>query len=329
MPITIFRPSGDGPHPLVVVNHGRNSAARAEMARWRPEHMARYLVAKGFVVMAPTRVGYGETAGDFDPESSGTCSRMRVEPLSIAASDQVLATVEFAKTLPYVDASRWLVAGSSVGGLAAVATVGRNPAGLVGGINFAGGIGAGPNVPPGKPCGAAEIERYWNALAKTAVAPMVWLYWRNDQSWGERHPVQWHKAWVQGGGKADFVVMPSVGSDGHGGMVADMESWLPVVDGFLSGLGFKQPAIVPRPASSGFARVDEVERVPLRPHGRQTGYAKFLEIKHPRAFAIGEGGAFGWATGDYAHGRALGFCQRSGQSCKLYAVDDEVVWLGR
>ena len=30
--------------------------------------------------------------------------------------------------------------------------------------------------------------------------------------------------------------------------------------------------------------------------------------------------------GDYAAGKALGNCQRSGQACRLYAVDDAVVW---
>lgn len=28
----------------------------------------------------------------------------------------------------------------------------------------------------------------------------------------------------------------------------------------------------------------------------------------------------------YAHGKALGSCQRFGQTCKLYAVDNAVVW---
>ena len=33
------------------------------------------------------------------------------------------------------------------------------------------------------------------------------------------------------------------------------------------------------------------------------------------------------SSGDWAMGRALGFCQRrSGDRCKLYAVDDDVVW---
>ncbi len=144
VPVTIYRPPGDGPFPLFVLNHGRAvEAKRAQQGRYRPEPLARYLVAKGFVVMVPNRIGYWETYGGFDPEYSGCRS---IEPMSMAASDQVLATVSFARTLPYVDGSRWLVGGVSVGGLTSVATVGRAPEGLLGGINFSGGTGGNPDM---------------------------------------------------------------------------------------------------------------------------------------------------------------------------------------
>ena len=42
-------------------------------------------------------------------EQSGSCDDRRPEPMSLAASDQVLAKAVFAKSLPYVDTSRWQV----------------------------------------------------------------------------------------------------------------------------------------------------------------------------------------------------------------------------
>jgi len=51
--------------------------------------------------------------------------------------------------------------------------------------------------------------------------------------------------------------------------------------------------------------------------------------KPPRAFAVGDQGGWGDVTGDYVTGRALGFCQRSGQPCTLYAVDGDMVWPGK
>ena len=113
--------------------------------------------------------------------------------------------------------------------------------------------------------------------------------------------------------------------DGHSGLTRDMDHWLPVVDAFLTQLGFSQPAIVTSPAASGFAAVDAVAAVPVGTSGK-AAYAKFLEMAVPRAFAVSNKGGFGLASGDYAAGRALGNCQRYGNPCALYAVDGDVVW---
>ena len=127
IPVTIYRPADDAKHPLVVFNHGRATTdKRAMQGRSRPEQQARWLVKKGFVVMAPTRVGYADNFGDFDPEFSGNCNDRRMEAMHQAPVDQVLATVELARTLPYVDASRWVVMGQSLGGQTSVATVARS-----------------------------------------------------------------------------------------------------------------------------------------------------------------------------------------------------------
>ena len=323
LPITVYRPPGEGPYPLVVFNHGRAVAAkRAVQGRYRPEAAARYLVAKGFVVLAPNRIGYWETYGSFDPEATACRT---IEPLSVAASDQVLATVEFAKTLPYVDTSRWLVAGVSVGGVTSVATVARAPPGLLGGINFSGGTGGSPDVDPGRPCNPHASKRYWGEIAKSAQAPMLWLYWENDKYWGADIPKTWHKAWVDGGARAQFVGFAAIGEDGHAGVNIDMDRWLPVVDGFLAQLGFDKPAIVKAPPPSAFAAIDATAAVPVGRSGK-AAYAKFLEMALPRAFAVSSKGGFGHARGDYAAGRALGNCQRYGNPCALYAVDSDVVW---
>ena len=327
IPVTIFRPRGDGPFPLVIMNHGRaNAERRAQQGRQRFEHLSRYLVAKGFVVLLPTRVGYAETYGDFDPESSGPCVMRRIEPMAQAVSDQVLATLEFAKSLPYVDTTRWLVMGQSVGGLAAVATVWRNPPGLLGGINFAGGTGGDPENNPGRPCNPQGVLRLWGGKAAEARVPMLWLYWQNDLYWGADNPRRWHEAWVEGGAKAEFQSLPAAGTDGHGGVNVDMDHWAPLAESFLAELGFTQPGVLARPSASGFAALEDEAKVPVPQAARDGPYRRFLEAAAPRAFAVGPGGAWGLASGDWALGKALGNCQRRGPPCKLYAVDNDVVW---
>ena len=62
--------------------------------------------------------------------------------------------------------------------------------------------------------------------------------------------------------------------------------------------------------------------------GRE-GYAKYLAAETPKAFAIGPNGAWTWrANIANAMPAALERCAEHGRgmACKLYAVDDRVVW---
>jgi dienelactone hydrolase len=331
--LTVFRPPGDGPFPLAVISHGRSVAdQRARQGRQRFEIVARYLVDKGFAVIVPTRIGYGDTHGSgFDPEEGGGCQQLRPEPMSIAASDQVIAAVEHARTLPYVDASRWIALGQSVGGLTTVALAWRNPPGLAAAINFSGGAGGNPATQANEPCAPQRIEQLWRSKAGESKLPMLWIYWQHDRYWGPEYPKRWAKAWADGGGKLDFHHLPpwndDAKGDGHGGISANLDAWVPLVEAHLARAGFTRSGLVARPAPSGFARIDETDKLPLNAERKTTFWAPFTAAPKPRAFAIGPGGVAGWASGDWALGRALGNCQwRSGQRCKLYAVDDDVVW---
>jgi hypothetical protein len=114
---------------------------------------------------------------------------------------------------------------------------------------------------------------------------------------------------------------------GHGAMSVDMNHWMPWAEAFLAQLGFTQSGLIARPPASGFAAVDEADKVPIPPREREAIYRALLAKPKPRAFAIGADGAAGWANGDWAIGRAIGFCERRrGAPCRLYAVDDDVVW---
>lgn len=329
IPLTIFRPPGDGPFPLLVMSHGRAvTDRRAQQGRQRFEPLARYLVSKGFTVFVPTRVGYGDTYGDFDPENTGNCDQTRPQAAAQAASDQVLATLQYAKALPWVDTTRWVTMGVSVGGLTTLAVVSRHPPGLVAAVNFAGGIGGNPETRAGNPCSPTVLSRLWEGQAAGAKVPMLWIYWANDRYWGADWPQRWAQAWRDGGGQLDFQQLPAAGRDGHDGMALDMDHWVPLVEAYLAQAGFEQSGVVQRPAATDFAKVDEIDKVPASAQRREAFYKRFLAARPPRAFAVGPSGGVGVASGDWAMGRALGFCQAArGERCKLYAVDDDVVWV--
>jgi hypothetical protein len=74
--------------------------------------------------------------------------------------------------------------------------------------------------------------------------------------------------------------------------------------------------------------VGDIDSVPfLRERGREA-YRAFLAKSTPRAFAVSASGAWSWAEeGEDPAGRVLKACQaNSQQPCRLYAVDDYVVW---
>lgn len=328
--VTTFRPQGPGPFPLVVMNHGRPGAAalRAQDPRQRFEPIARFFIRKGFAVAVPQRLGYGVSASAGDPEHLTSCENPRYQPAGDAAAVQVLAVVAHMRKEADIDPNRLVIMGDSVGGFTTVATAATKPDGLVAAINIAGGNGGNP-VTPGNPCKAHLLESTFAAWGKTATAPMLWMYSENDQYFNPKNARAWFDAFTKAGAKAEFKLMPPFGDDGHALLVRANDLWQPVVDEFLARHGFTTPGVMGKPAVTGLGKALDAAAVPLiSSKRRDDGYLRYLAAKSPKAFALGSGGIFGGAWGDDAMSNALGLCQRrTGLPCKLYAVDNDVVWV--
>ena len=326
--VTTFRPQGPGPFPLVVMNHGRKSSTRAQDPRQRYEPIARFFIRKGFAVAVPQRLGYGVSASAGDPEHLTSCENPRYQPAGDAAAVQVLAVVAHMRKEADIDPNRLVIMGDSVGGFTTVATAATKPDGLVAAINIAGGNGGNP-VTPGNPCKAHLLESTFAAWGKTATAPMLWMYSENDQYFNPKNARAWFDAFTKAGAKAEFKLMPPFGDDGHALLVRANDLWQPVVDEFLARHGFTTPGVMGKPAVTGLGKALDAAAVPLiSSKRRDEGYLRYLAAKSPKAFALGSGGIFGGAWGDDAMSNALGLCQRrTGLPCKLYAVDNDVVWV--
>ncbi len=85
---------------------------------------------------------------------------------------------------------------------------------------------------------------------------------------------------------------------------------------------------IQRPPKTDFAKIENVNAVPGLSEDKRNIYRKFLNEPLPRAFAISDSGNVGWASKSAdSMSRALYFCQiYAKQSCRLYAVDNDVVW---
>jgi hypothetical protein len=83
------------------------------------------------------------------------------------------------------------------------------------------------------------------------------------------------------------------------------------------------------PLKSHYARIDEFDKLPLRSEQALAEYKRYLDATPPKGFAIApDRSAFAWRAGRLeAINEALARCaERAGKSCRLYAVDDDVVW---
>ena len=99
--ITQFKPDGDGPFPILILNHGRSVSNHGEPPRFRFPAQVRFFIRRGFAVFVPTRIGYGAQGTSFDPESSGNCTSADYAPMAEAASTEILAVLDYAKQRPY------------------------------------------------------------------------------------------------------------------------------------------------------------------------------------------------------------------------------------
>jgi len=231
----LYRPDGNGPWPLAVINHGAPRLAE-DAPRMRPgfDDMARLLVAHGYAVVVPMRRGYGRSSG---PRTEGyrSCEDPDFAKSARAIADDILDVVAHMKTDRSVRGDRVLLLGYSAGAFGALAVASRNPEGLIGVVNFAGGRGSLGGY---KNCVPDRLVALMGAFGRTTRAPTLWIYSVNDTAFGPDLARAMYDAFVAGGApRAEFVQAPAWGDEGHYMVFYAPEIWQPIVERFLSTLG--------------------------------------------------------------------------------------------
>ena len=91
-----------------------------------------------------------------------------------------------------------------------------------------------------------------------------------------------------------------------------------------AGVTLEHSRVVPQP--SGFAAIDDADKVPVREAGKDV-YRRYLTLAAPNAFAVAEDGSWKMVVRDPdAIAIALDYCQQLKMGCWLYAVDSNVVF---
>lgn len=231
---TIHKPEGPGPFPLAVLNHGRIMGPQGPRPYQKREDFrfaATELVKLGYLVAIPMRRGYAGSGG----QNHNVGCDMRGIALSEAAD--IKDAVDALVTRPDVDAKQILLVGQSMGGIAVTAFSSQYPdyPGVKGIINFAGGLRR-----PNCDWATSEVNAYAR-FGKTARLPMLWFYGANDSFWGPSSglPTQFHKAYTENDGVANFVQFGRFSYDAHRllGDWQGVEIWLQPVQAYMQERG--------------------------------------------------------------------------------------------
>jgi dipeptidyl aminopeptidase/acylaminoacyl peptidase len=240
---TLYRPSGPGPFPLLVLSHGtcRDPRQRAGR-RLRYDAQSWEFVSMGFAVVIPMRRGYGHSEGAY-AENEGVCDHSHFYRAGLESAKDLRATVEYVSHLPGIDRSRLVLAGHSSGGFASLILASQRVPGVRGVINFADGRGSSPR----RNCSPDKLIEACARAGRTTRVPSLWIYAQNDTYFPPPLAREMCDAYRRAGAPVEFVLLPPFSDEGHYLFrdVRGLRPWTPVVNRFLNGLGF--PGSMPRP----------------------------------------------------------------------------------
>lgn len=233
----VCQPPGEQPAPVVLINHGTPPRAGDRPTR-RPvvceNEAAQWFLRRGYLVVAGMRRGHGPSTGAFAESSSG-CSADGFIASARAAADDIEALVAFAATLPRARPDGMVMVGQSTGGWSTIGYNTRAHPRVRAMVNMAGGRGGHYNQVPHNNCRPDQLVLAAGRLGRAATTPMLWVYTENDSYFGPTLAREMHRAFTQGGGRADLVQLGGFAEDGHtlffgrGGSAI----WGPLVERYL------------------------------------------------------------------------------------------------
>ncbi len=215
----IFKPIGEGPFPLAVINHGSTGNGDNEAffsETWTNPWLAEVLNENGWIVAFPQRRGRGRSDGLYDEgfsvdRSEGyTCETKRSLAGADRALDDIHAAINTLRQRKDVNAEPIIIVGQSRGGILSIAYAGLHPKDVKSVINFVGGwMGDGCEA-------AAEINQHLFTKGANYPSGTLWLYGNDDVFYSMEHSQNNFSAFQKAGGKGRFLDVTVGGRDnGH------------------------------------------------------------------------------------------------------------------
>ena len=233
----LFKPSGDGPFPSVLWNHG------SERLPGRLQQLADFFTGKGFVFFIPHRRGQGRSsdAGPYimdilrnEGQQRGHSARSAklVDMMELHFQDQ-LAALAYLRSQPFVDSKRIVVMGCSFGGIQTLLAAESAPD-IQAAVDFAGGAESWQSSP--------DLRARMTRAAQHAKVPVLFIQAEGDYDLTPSHTLS--KEMEKHGNRAQMKIYPSVGrtqQENHEFCVHGVSIWGPEVFAFTNN-AFSNPS---------------------------------------------------------------------------------------
>jgi dienelactone hydrolase len=212
----LFRPVGAGPFRLAVIAHAstQNVLRRAQMPQPEYRALAAFLVARGFAVLVPQRLGHGATGGRY-VEDQGGCDEADYARAGRATAEEISLALDHLQKQDFIRKDAAVVIGHSAGGWGALALASADPKTISAIIAFAPGRGGHANDESNKICAPHTLLAAAAEFGKAARIPVTSLVAANDSYFAPAFSKELADAFRSGGGKDDVRILPAVGSEGH------------------------------------------------------------------------------------------------------------------
>jgi len=212
----LFRPPGAGPFRLAVIAHAttQNVLRRAQMPQPEYRALAAFLVARGFAVLVPERLGHGATGGRY-VEDQGGCDDADYARSGRVTAEEISRALDHLRKQDFIRSDAAIVIGHSAGGWGALALAKAEAKAISAIIVFAPGRGGHANDEPNRICAPHTLLAAAAEFGKAARVSVTWLVAANDSYFPPEFSKSLADAFRNGGGKADFRALPAVGSEGH------------------------------------------------------------------------------------------------------------------
>jgi len=166
----LYKPDGDGPFPVVIYNHGSRDGRESASVPF--QYIGKMLTRAGYVVLVPERRGYGKSDGSMWRQDVGNDQSRLITRLQ-AEADDVLAAIDYLRTVPSADTNRIGIMGWSFGGIVTMLAASRSAAFVVA-VDQAGGALTWD--------GNAYLRRALVAAAEKSVTPTLFMVAKNDRT---------------------------------------------------------------------------------------------------------------------------------------------------